>query len=632
MATIKSIGSVNTLSAKTGIGGLVSGMDIDELVFNMTATSRSKITKQQQKIQKLEWKQTAYRSTAKALKEFQSKYLDVLSPTNFRSSGFFNTVKASSSSTAVSVSSTSSSVEGTVIIDSIAQLATKQTARSSVPATKAFSGTLSTTDMTALMADISGQTIGLQLDGSLKTITFDSAFADSLGSEPTEADFAAALQTAVDNAFSIKDVNDRVIDVSVHEGVLSFTAVGSQLSVKAIGGDEEILSNLGLVAEQSNFLSSSKSVKDLGFATALEPLDTFKFTINSVAFEFSADDSLSTIMNRVNSSDANVTLSYSSISDKFTLTSNTTGIGENILIEETEGNLMSAFGLTADAGAEMEYGKNAVLYYNGTKIIRSSNRFQIDGIDIELMSTTEIGADPINITMKSDSGALVEPIKQFVEDYNAMIDLINGLVKEKVYTDYPPLTDEQKEEMTDTQIKNWEEKAKSGLLRGDQALISIASKLHTAIISPIEASGISLNELGITSAGYTENGKLKIDEVKLNKALAEKPFEIRELFASDDGIGTKVNNIITDAIRTTGPKGTRGTLTEIAGIDLTTSDTENNITDTISRTNKTIDSLTTRLTKEETRLWRQFTTMETVLQQLNTQSSIIAQFYTGTGQ
>ena len=632
MATIKSIGSVNTLSAKTGIGGLVSGMDIDELVFNMTATSRSKITKQQQKIQKLEWKQTAYRSTAKALKEFQSKYLDVLSPTNFRSSGFFNTVKASSSSTAVSVSSTSSSVEGTVIIDSIAQLATKQTARSSVPATKAFSGTLSTTDMTALMADISGQTIGLQLDGSLKTITFDSAFADSLGSEPTEADFAAALQTAVDNAFSIKDVNDRVIGVSVHEGVLSFTAVGSQLSVKAIGGDEEILSNLGLVAEQSNFLSSSKSVKDLGFATALEPLDTFKFTINSVAFEFSADDSLSTIMNRVNSSDANVTLSYSSISDKFTLTSNTTGIGENILIEETEGNLMSAFGLTADAGAEMEYGKNAVLYYNGTKIIRSSNRFQIDGIDIELMSTTEIGADPINITMKSDSGALVEPIKQFVEDYNAMIDLINGLVKEKVYTDYPPLTDEQKEEMMDTQIKNWEEKAKSGLLRGDQALISIASKLHTAIISPIEASGISLNELGITSAGYTENGKLKIDEVKLNKALAEKPFEIRELFASDDGIGTKVNNIITDAIRTTGPKGTRGTLTEIAGIDLTTSDTENNITDTITRTNKTIDSLTTRLTKEETRLWRQFTTMETVLQQLNTQSSIIAQFYTGTGQ
>ncbi len=627
MATVNSINTTSTLSAKTGIGGLVSGMDIDELVSTMTAKSRNKVVKQKQNIQKLEWKQTAYRSTAKALKEFQNKYLNVLSSTNFRSVGFFNTVEASSSSAAVSVSSTDSSVEGTVTIGSISQLATKQTAKSTVSATKALSGNLSTTDITALLADISGQTIGLQLDGSLKTITFDSAFVDSLGTDPTQADFAAALQTAVDNAFSIKDINDRVINVSASEGVLSLGATGSQLTVKAIGGDEEILTDLGLAAGQSNFLSTSKTIGDLEFATALDSLDTFKVTINSVAFEFSKTDSLATVMNEINSSDANVTLSYSSVTDKFSMTSNTEGIGENITIDETEGNLMTAFGLTAEAGAEIEYGKNAVLFYNGTKITRSSNRFQIDGTNFELLNTTAVGADPITVTMKADSDTLVEPIKQFVADYNAMIDLMNGLVKEKTYSDYPPLTDEQKEEMSETQISTWEEKAKSGLLRGDQALISITSKLHSAIISPIEESGISLNDLGITSAGYTENGKLKIDEAKLAKALAEKPLEIRKLFASDTGISTKLNNIITDATRTTGPKGTRGTLTEIAGIDLTASDTENNITDTITRTNKTIDTLNARLTKEETRLWRQFTTMETVLQQLNSQSSIISQFF-----
>jgi flagellar hook-associated protein 2 len=519
-----------------------------------------------------------------------------------------------------------------VTIGSITQLATKQTAQSSVPVTKDLSGTLSTTDMTALLEDISGQTIGLQLDGALKTLTFDSTFIDSLGSEPTQADFAAAFQTAVDSAFGIKDVNDRVIDVSVNEGILSFTAAGSHLTIRAIGGDAEILEDLGLVADRSNVLSTSKSIGDLGFETALEPLDTFQFTINSVAFEFSKSDSLATVMNQINASDANVTISYSSVTDKFSMTANNQGVGENIIIEETAGNLMTAFGLTSDAGAEVEYGKNAVFFYNGTKITRTSNRFQIDGIDFELLNATEVGADPITVTMKADSEALKEPITQFVQDYNAMIDLINGLVKEKVFTDYPPLTEEQKEEMSETQISSWEEKAKSGLLRGDRALISIASRLHTAIISPIETNGISLNELGITSAGYTENGKLKIDEAKLSKALAEKSFEIRELFASDGGISTKLNNIITDAIRTTGPKGTRGTLTEIAGVGLTTSDTENNITASITRTNKTIDSLNTRLTKEETRLWRQFTTMETVLQQLNSQSSIISQFYTGSGQ
>ncbi|MFA5636747.1 MAG: flagellar cap protein FliD N-terminal domain-containing protein, partial [Anaerovoracaceae bacterium] len=97
------ISSLSSLTAKTGIGGLVSGMDIDDLVKSLTATSRQKILLQQQKVQKLEWKQTAYRSVTTALSEFQSSYLDVLSSTNFRSTSFFNTVKAASSSPEVSV-------------------------------------------------------------------------------------------------------------------------------------------------------------------------------------------------------------------------------------------------------------------------------------------------------------------------------------------------------------------------------------------------------------------------------------------------------------------------------------------------------------------------------------------------
>lgn len=633
MANINSINATTTnLRAKTGMGGLVSGMDIDELVFNMTANSRNKVTKQQQNIQKLEWKQAGYRTTANALKEFQSKYLDVLSPTNFNSAGFFNTVKATSSSSAVSVSPTALSGEGTITIDSIAQLATKQITQSSSSVTKALSGDLSTTDMTALLAEISGKSIGLQLDGSLKTITFDSAFVDSLGANPTQEGFAVALQTAVDNAFSVKNESERVLNVSLNEGNFSFTAAGSQLTIRSIGGDEDALSTLGLTANQSNVLTTSRSIESLAFATELEPVDTFKFTINAVEFEFNKTDSLITVMNQINSSDAKVTLSYSSVTDKFALIANDQGVGENIVIKQTEGNLMSTFGLTEDAGAAVEYGKNAIIFYNGTKITRTSNRFKVDGFDFELLNETAVGEDPITITMKSTSDALKEPIKQFVEDYNSMIDLINGLVKEKVFSDYPPLTDEQKEDMTETQIKSWEKKAKSGLLRNDQALVSITSKMHSAIIGRISASGMSLHQMGISSAGYTENGKLKIDEAKLSKALKDKPFEIRELFASDNGISKKLNNIITDSIRTSGPKGTRGRLIEIAGLDLTASDTDNNISKTITRANKAIDGLRTRLTKEETRLWRQFTTMETVLQQLNTQSSMISQFYTGTGQ
>ncbi len=632
MSSMNSVSTLTSLSAKTGMGGLVSGMDIDELVFNLTASSRNKIVKQKQTIQKLQWKQTAYRSTAKALKDFQAKYLDVLSATNFRSAGYFNTVRATSSSSAVSVTATASAAEGVITIDSVLQLATKQTAQSAAPVTKPLSGSLSSSDMGLFLEDITGQTLGLQLDGTLKTITFDNAFIDSLGMEPTQTDFGVAFQAAIDQAFGVKSADDRVITASVNEGVLSLTATGSQLTVRAIGGDEEILADLGLASDQSNALSSSKSIESLGLATPLDALDTFQFTINEVAFEFNKTDSLSTVISRINSSNANVTISYSSVSDKFSMTANSQGSGENIQISDTEGNLMTALGLTAESGAVGEYGKNAILFYNGTKITRSSNRFQIDGIDFELKNTTAVGADPVTVTMEADADALIEPIKQFVQDYNTMIDRINSMVKEKVYSDYAPLTDEQREEMTEAQIASWEEKAKSGLLRGDRALSGIANKLYSAMILPIAEAGISLNEMGITSAGYTENGKLKIDETKLKKALLEKPMEIRDLFSSERGIASKINTVITDAVKSAGPKGTRGTLIEIAGIDLTTSDTENNITDTITLANKAIDTLNTRLTKEESRLWKQFTTMETVLQQLNSQSSIISQFYSGSAQ
>ncbi|MDD2216458.1 MAG: flagellar cap protein FliD N-terminal domain-containing protein, partial [Eubacteriales bacterium] len=210
------INSLSSLSSKTGIGGLVSGMDIDELVLNLTATSRNKIIKQQQKAQKLEWQQTAYRSVTTALKQFQSKYLDVLSQTNFRSASFFNTIKASSSSSATFVSSTPSSVEGTITIDSIEQLATNQTLNSSIAVSKPLSGIISMGNIEELAAELSGKTIGIQLDGKLKTITFDADFTDQVMTDPTEANFCNTLQSAIDKAFGIVNVSDRIIYTQVN--------------------------------------------------------------------------------------------------------------------------------------------------------------------------------------------------------------------------------------------------------------------------------------------------------------------------------------------------------------------------------------------------------------------------------
>lgn len=624
MASVNSSTSTTSLlTAKTGIGGLVSGMDIDELVESLSATSRQKIIKQQQNVQRLEWKQTAYRSVTKALKEFQSKYLDVLSPTNFRSTSFFNTVKASSSSAAVTVSATSTASEGTITINSIQQLATAQTVKSAAAVSTAMASNTSFATIASNLSSLEGKSFGLTLDGKLKTITFDEAFITAAGVDG--ANLQTALQGAINTAFGTTELGDPLISVSSNGDVLSFTAEGSTIKILAVGDDSDTLQALGFSNGQSNKLTTSSTLAGLSLSTALAAGD-YSVTINNVFFNFKSTDTLSTVIERINTSKAGVTLAYSSITDKFTMTADETGSGSNIMISENNGNLLTAFGLTSAAGAEVTEGKNAILTVNDQTIIRSSNTFELDGAKVTL--NKEAPAEEITLTMAEDATSLFDSVKKFVDDYNSMVDLVNGLVKENKESDYAPLTDEQREEMSETEITAWEKKAKQGILRGDSLLRGISSKLQS-VVTGMSVNGISLYNMGITSAGYSENGKLQINETKLKDALETKGSEIRDMFTSANGIGAALNDIITNATKTSGVRGTRGTLVEAAGVDSTTSNTENSIFDQIKRINKSISTLKVRLEDEESRLWNKFTYMETIINNLNAQSSVLSSFSSG---
>lgn len=626
MATINSYSSI---SAKTGIGGLVSGMDIDELVKNLSATSRQKLFKQEQALQKLQWKQTAYRSVSTGLKEFQTNYLDLLSKTNFRSASFFNNVKASTASTAISVSTSAGSAEGKMVVNKITQLATNQSITSGNSVSKGISLT-----EPANVADLEGKFISLTLDGKVKTITFDDAFV----AEAADKGFKVALQNVLDKTFGTYKVGEGPeeshVKVVENGGTLSLEAPGSNLMVNAIGGENEALGTLQLDGGSSNVLKTYSPLMSLNIE-GLNPVGTeepkaYRFTINGEKFEFKTTDSLSTVMSRINSNEkAGVTIAYSALTDKFTVTAKESGAGQNILIEdghdgegEAGGNLMKALGLTASTSVEKEKGQNAILEVNGQQIVRSSNRVEVDGVIINLKETT---TQPITIELKRDSSSLMDPIKKFVDDYNAMMDLMHGLTNEKVNSKYGPLSEEQKAEMSEKEIENWEAMAKSGLLRNDRILQDISTKFQT-LMSSTFVNGVSLHNIGIESAGYGANGKLKINEDKLTKALEEKGAEISALFTSEDGIGNKLNDVINGAIKTSGAQGQRGTLVEAAGIEATRSDTENAIYDTIERTNKLIARLKLQLASEESRLWARFTAMETAISRLNNQSAMLMQF------
>ena len=615
------VNSLSSLSAKTGMSGLASGMDTEELVKSMTETSRQRILKQQQAVQTLQWKQTGYRSVTSSLKGFQSSYLDLLSKTNFRSTSFFNTIKANTTSSSVGVSTTSTATAGNLVINKISQLATNQKLESAAGISKGMAITIPATEAEA--DALLNKSISFNLDGKVKAITLDAAFVDALKTGEN-TNVKGELQRLLTNAFGTYDDSGITKQRITVDDNLRLLAPGSQITVNAIGEDEATLTALGLKPQQSTKLLAYKEISTLNFATPLDDSDTFKFSINGESFEFDKGTSISKIISKVNNNTkAGVTLSYSSVTDQFSITSNTSGAGENINITETQGNLLTAMGLTEESGVvETVKGKDAILTVDNQQIVRSSNTVEIDGVRIELKETTN---EEINITLKHDATELKEHIKKFVEDYNAMLDLTNGLVKEKKYSDFAPLSDEQKGDMTETQIKQWEDKAKSGLLRADRILIGLASKLQSLIASSA-VEGFSLYSMGIRTTGYQNNGKLEINEDTLDKVLEEKGAEIKALFTDENGLGNSMNTLIESYVKTSGSQGSRGILVEAAGIESTRSAEENNINDSIKRSNKMIETLKRRLESQESNLWKQFTAMESALNQLNSQSAILAQF------
>lgn len=658
-STSSSTNSASTLSGVKGFGGMASGIDTDALVESLTSTEQTKINKQNQQVQKLEWQQEAYREIITKMQAFQSKYLDITSSTNITKSSSFNTISATASGSAISLVTNAESYSTSFTVNSIEQLASGMTIKSG-----AVSGKIvGSIDIQALLngqnyedadhldqtlvGSLAGKSLSFTLDGSTKTVSFDGEFvADFYNaynaaraenpSDPELASkaFTSALDKKLDEAFGAGRVSTSYTD----DGKLQFnTAKSSALSIYAVGDDNAPLEALGITNGSTNKISLNKQISSLqeggAFAKAAdggntdeEGVTTYKIEINGVEFSIKNNTSLRSVMNQINNSKAGVTLSYSEVSDTFTLTSSATGAASTIDIKDEDGFLAS-LGLTNESAnaPEVTSGQNAVFYVDGERVERESNKnISVNGMFLTLESTTN---EAIKVETSSDTTSVKDMVVGFVNDYNEMIEMINKYRKEERAKDYAPLTDAQKKEMTDSEIEKWEEKAKAGILRNDTTLNSISSKLSTMMYT--NYNGFSFYEMGVQSAGWTENGKLTINEEKLDSALSTKSEQVKDFFLGETGFGSALKEAVNSAIKTSGPKGSRGSLIEKAGIGNTASDTENNISSKIKDIKKYIETLQDRLEERQQYWWKKFSALESLVSNMNAYSSLIGTYTSG---
>lgn len=511
------------------LSGLASGIDTETMIKQLMQAERAPVDRLSQKKQTLTWQRDAYREMNRALLDFRSAASDMLLSKNYQS----KTV-TSSNPTALTVTASPGAPAGSVMIDSIDQLASS---------------------------------------ASITMVATSGKKSDALLEE---------------SGLFTKDVNGK-INVQIN----TFDATGKAVT-------------------ETLKLDATQKISDLTAA------------INGKT---------SLGMNAV----------FNDLTGKLVLTKTNTGNlnpnGADISIVDASTSAVKVDSMTDTFGRE---GQNAKYTIGGQQLEQMTNTFTQNGLTITLNNVSKT-ATTINTTL--DTQKNFDSIKNFVDKYNDVIDKMNKKVREEKYRDFQPLTDAQRKELSEDEVKKWEEKAISGVLKNDSYLQDGLNQFRSGISSKIDTgysytSGTDtiqlqyMSQIGITSTSdFRDGGKLKIDETKLKKMLEEHPEGVFKLFTADapeptkDGQGNTVPN----------PNGLDGFVRQIQGFATTLRDkisgvagrdgavaTTYRLGKSLADLDKSMLSWEDKLKRKEDSYYRRFAAMEQAMNQANSQSATLA--------
>ena len=444
----------------------------------------------------------------------------------------------------------------------------------------------------------------------------------------------------------------------------------SNQTLTVTSDNAEIRNVLGIQKGASNKLNLEGSIRDnidklipdgpdaeAKRAQFLNSLETGGLKINGETISgVTADTSIQGMIDKINTNkDVGVKASYLSSTNQFVLISSETGSGREIQLEGASADI---FGAVKDADGNytdgnFEMGKNAqvlVSYGNGisTMIESSSNTFDLEGLRVTV--SQEFGnvtqdtsgvwnsdrSKAVTFSAKADVDGVTETVKKFIEEYNEMIKEINTQVTTRPDKAYGPLSEEQKDEMSEKSIENWEKKAKQGLLYNDATMRALSLDMQ-GVLTNLMANGANykdLEEMGITiSDDYLDGGTITFDEAKFKAAMTSDPEKVSDVFTGGGDIKKGLASIIEDTLTPYATKyanrngNSYGRLIEEAGSEkIPLSIMNNQIYKDLKEMQSVLDTLNARLASEQDRYISQFTTMETLINQMNSQASYLAQF------
>ncbi|MCB2308797.1 flagellar filament capping protein FliD [Clostridium estertheticum] len=658
-----STSSANSSSKLLRISGMASGIDTDAVVKSMVSNYQSKIDKANQAKQTVQWQQEAYRGIITGIKGLQD-YFDPLSSKYMMSGNSFNTNSVTNSDSAIVSATVSSSAKTGNYKVSVQQLAEQAKIEG---------------DSRNSMIQVSNLSkwSEVKLDFGSDSITLGSI----AGGTEINATSMSNLAADINSKLASTSLNGKISASYVNDGTNSYIKYTKSASADSV----TLAANttLGTTATTINSgISSASKLSDLGISDNISFSLAYDTATNTtpVSITANSNSTIKDLMDKVNSATGGaVTMSIDNTTGKISFQSKNYGSSSCITIKDQSSGVsnLSNIGITIaknDTG-KTGAGKDAIVSITepgqtkASTTTQSSNQFTINGVSYNLTGVNESGKTS-NVNVTSNSDTVVSNVKKFIEDYNTIISTINTKLTEKKNTAYAPLTDAQRESMSDTQITTWESKAKVGILRKDDYLSSLMTQLRGTLYSPVyssyDSTDTSTGKVALTFGSYgtgaigietsedlTDGGKIVIkDEEKLKNAIENNMDDFKKLFIgsssstldsnktyigskeySEDGIFKRMDNIIRDYVASPGI-GKDGTYTTAGYMNLfvnkqydfssSGSSGKNTLPDQVYSKTLSVSKYQTQLNDASTRYYAKFTALETAMNKLNAQQSSLA--------
>jgi len=539
------------------ITGLATGMDTEAIIEQLMNANKAPLTELEKEQTTIEWQREALLDINSKFLAFRNESLDM------KLQGTYKSYTATSSdSSIVSASANTDAKEGAYKV-SVRQLATQATiSGNTLPQTIYGENPI---DLTA--TDFTGKEFNVTYNGETKTIKFE----DGEGEYNKTRSLRDALQAKLDEAFGLNQIQVSV-QGSKTSAMVSFTSsttLNLPVTLTSSSDDEnkDFLKTAGILEGTSTEFDKTQTLGSLLTDTSFTD-GKVDITVNGRTFTFSKDDTINSVFATINNdTEADVNIRFSNTQKRVIVNRDSYGAGRELDVGGCD-EFWEKLGINMNdeefVANNKVYGKNAIFDVaapdgeSAKEVEIASNNFVYDGVSMTFSETSKIiGEDadgkPIyettTIDVSKNVDEIYDKIKSFVDSYNEMLGTLNKYYKEEK-SGYDPLTDEERESLSEKQEEQWEEKAKQGILRRDTTLQSAISSMRNAVTSIVDNSSISsLFQIGISTVTYDakntqNNGKLTIDEEKLKQAIKEDIDGVTNLFANTASMiqGNKITN------------------------------------------------------------------------------------------